>query len=330
MATIAVGAVSAERARRPTPVALQLRGAPTNWGRWGAEDELGGLNFLDAAEVRRGVAAVRSGRTFTLGIPLADPNGDPVWPGRKPARRTTVQDRSSYLEGRASSTAGDEFADDDLLVSSHGTTHTDALGHVWYDDTLYNGYAAASTTGGLLRASVAPLARRGIVGRGVLIDLARHRGRARLERGEAFGLDDLLAAAAGQRLEIERHDILLIRTGWLAAFYADRAEFEREPFEEPGLAHSAALVDWFRERELPALGTDTLGNEITVQPEHGENSALHCALMRNLGVVFTEMLWLEELAEYCAADGRYDFLYAAAPLPVVAASGAPTNPIVIK
>ena len=52
--------------------------------------------------------------------------------------------------------------------------------------------------------------------------------------------------------------------------------------------------------------------------------------MRNLGVVFTEMLWLEELAEYCAADGRYDFLYAAAPLPVVAASGAPTNPIVIK
>ena len=58
-------------------------------------------------------------------------------------------------------------------------------------------------------------------------------------------------------------------------------------------------------------------------------SALHGALMRNLGVVFTEMLWLEDLAADCAASGRWTFLYAAAPLKVVGASAAPTNPVAV-
>ena len=80
-----------------------------------------------------------------------------------------------------------------------------------------------------------PLAERGIVGRAVLVDLARHRGKPRLERGEPFGLDDLLDAARHQRVEIERHDIVLLRTGWLAAYYKEREEFERHPFSEPGL-----------------------------------------------------------------------------------------------
>jgi kynurenine formamidase len=89
-------------------------------------------------------------------------------------------------------------------------------------------------------------------------------------------------------------------------------------------------VSWFQELEIPALCSDNLAIEATIQPDHGENSALHGALMRNLGVVFTEMLWLEDLATDCATDGRYTFLYAAAPLKVFGASGAPTNPLAIR
>ena len=192
-----------------------------------------------------------------------------------------------------------------LLLSSHGTTHTDALGHVWYDDTLYNGYSADTTIDRLTRASVLPLAEHGVVGRGVLVDLARHRGKPRLDRGEPFGLDDLLDAAHQQDIQIERHDIVLLRTGWIAAYYAERDEFERLPYAEPGLLCSAELVAWFQEREIPAIGSDTLANELTIQPHDVENSVLHAALMRNLGMVFTEMLWLEDLAADCAADGPY-------------------------
>ena len=222
---------------------------------------------------------------------------------------------------------GDEFADDVLFISLHGTTHTDALGHVWYDDALYNGYPARSTTGRLTRASVLPLAERGIVGRGVLVDLARAKGATSLARDERVELADLLAAARGQGIEIEQHDILLLRTGWLGEYERDRDEFTREPFAEPGLVYSRQLVDWFHEREIPALGTDTLGNELTLHPGFGDISTLHAALMRNLGIVFTEMLQLDELAAACAETRRWTFLYAAAPLKVVAGSAAPTNPV---
>jgi len=313
-----------------TPLSDQLDGAPSNWGRWGADDEVGALNFLGPDEVRRGVAEVRSGRTFALGIPIAHPGGDPVWPGRTPARRFAVQDRSTYTAGHEHSEAGEEFADDMLFLYLHGTTHTDALGHMWYGGQLYNGYPAESTVGRLERASVLPLAQRGIVGRAVLLDIARHRGKPRLGRGEPFGLEDLVGAAERQGVTVERHDIVVLRTGWLAGFYEERAQFEREPWSEPGLLHSPELVSWLREREIPALCADTLAIEVTIQPEHGDNSVLHGALARNLGIVFTEMLWLEDLAADCAADGQYSFLYAAAPLKVFGASGAPTNPLAIK
>jgi kynurenine formamidase len=313
----------------PSALHELLDGHPRNWRRWGADDEVGGLNFLDPAEVLRGVASVRSGRTFTLGSRLARPDGDPVWPGRPTGRRYAVQDKSTYDEGNAQSDGGDEFADDVLFISLHGTTHTDALGHVWYDDALWNGFPARSTTGRLAKASVLPLAERGIVGRGVLIDLPRAQGRTSLARDERVELADLLAAAERQGVTIEQHDILLLRTGWLAEYERDRDEFTRAPFAEPGLIHSRALVDWFHEREIPALGTDTLGNELTLHPGLGDVSALHAALMRNLGVVFTEVLELDALAAACAEAGQWTFLYAAAPLKVVAGSAAPTNPIAV-
>lgn len=313
----------------PSALHELLAGHPRNWSRWGDDDEVGALNFLDAASVLRGVAAVRAGRVHTLGLPVASPEGDPVWPGRPTGRRFSVQDKSTYDAGLAATVGGDEFADDVLQISLHGTTHTDALGHVWYDDALYNGYPAATTTGRLARASVLPLAERGIVGRAVLIDIARARGRSSLERDEQIELPDLLGAADRQGLVIEKNDILLLRTGWLAAYYKDPAAFRQTPLAEPGLVHSRALVDWFWEREIPALGTDTLGNELTLHPGHGDISTLHAALMRNLGIVFTEMLWLEKLADDCAATGNWTCLYVAAPLKVVGASAAPTNPIAI-
>ena len=325
--------------RPSSPISLRCRDdadlataarRPDQLGPLGRGDEVGALNFLGPEQVLRGAAAVRSGRTFALGIPIASPGGDPVWPGRTPARRFAVQDKSTYIAGHERGEAGEEFADDMLLLYLHGTTHTDALGHMWYDDALYNGYPAASTIGRLERASVLPLARRGIVGRAVLLDIARHRGVARLERGETFGLDDLVGAAAGQGVEVERHDIVLLRTGWIAGFYEDREGFERPPWSEPGLLWSPELVSWFRELEIPALGADTLAIEVTLQPEHGDNSVLHGALMRNLGIAFTEMLWLEDLAADCDADSRWTFLYAGAPLQVFGASGAPTNPLAIR
>lgn len=308
-----------------------LKDQPRNWGRWGADDEVGALNFLTRQEVLRGVRAVTQGKVFTLQIQMGHPDGDPVWPGRKESQRANVVDEGVYLAGKGPQYPGGlHYADDVMFLYLQGSTQYDALGHVWCDGKLYNGYDARTTMGGMSKASVLPIAERGIVGRGVLIDMARHRGKAVLDPGETFGHEDLLAAAAAQGVTIEKHDVLIVRTGWIGSFYhRDRTEFYKN-FVEPGLTYSPALVAWFQAMEIPNLATDTIANEVTVDPVSGVALPLHVALMSNLGVTFTEICSLDALARDCAADGQWSFLYAAAPLKVVGGSGAPVNPIVVK
>lgn len=308
-----------------------MAGLPTNWGKWGPDDEVGSLNYLTPAEVLRGVAAVRAGRTFTLQVQMGNPKGDPVWPGRRGAQRFNIMDKGQFLCGCGPQTPGShEFADDLMIMYLQGSTQYDALGHVWYDDHIYNGFDARTTAGGMKKASVLPIAERGVVGRGILIDMARHRGKDVLDKGETFTHEDLMAAAEAQGTRIEKHDILVVRTGWIGSFYTrDPAEFYAD-FVEPGLTFSRDLVEWFKDMEIPNLVTDTIANEVTLEPETGVMIPLHCALMRNLGVAFTEIASLDALADDCAGDGQWTFLYTAAPLKVVSGSGAPVNPIVIK
>jgi kynurenine formamidase len=308
-----------------------LAGMPTNWGKWGPSDEVGSLNYLDEAQVLRGVAAIRQGKTFTLQIPIGNPKGDPLWPGRAPSQRFNTIDKGHFLSGKAGDIPGDlEYADDVIFMNLQGSTQYDALGHAWHDDTLYNGYDAKTTIGGLSKDSVLPIAERGVVGRGVLIDIARHRRVDYLKRGETFTHSDILAAAARQGVVIEKRDILLLRTGWVGSFYNRTPTEFYENYAEPGLTFSPELVHWFRDMEIPNLVTDTIGNEVAIDPKSGAAFVLHNALMRNLGVAFTEIAQLDPLADDSAGDGQWTFLYTAAPLKIVHGCGAPVNPIVIK
>jgi kynurenine formamidase len=317
--------------RAEIPASELLKNDPKNWGRWGADDEVGALNFLTQAEALRGAAAIKSGKSFTLQVAMGHPGGDPLWPGRAQPVHVNVMDKGHYMCGKGPVFPGHaEYADDMLIMYLQGSTQYDALGHVWCDDLLYNGYDARTTAGKMTKASVYPIAEKGIVGRGILIDIARHRNKPVLDKAETFNHEDLLAAAEKQGTKIEKHDILLIRTGWIGSFYTtDRAEFYKN-FCEPGLTYSPELVKWFHEMEIPNLVTDTIANEVTADPVSGVVLPLHNALMRNLGVAFTEIAALDALAEDCAQDGQYTFLYTAAPLKVIGGTGAPVNPVVVK
>ncbi|WP_415648837.1 cyclase family protein [Stackebrandtia soli] len=285
---------------------------------------MGALNHLDAAQVLRGVAAVEKGSVFTLQRRVGDPDDEMTPHGRAPARHTVHQDQRTYATGAARPVPGGlEYADDTIDMYLQGTTHVDALGHVWYDGMIWNGQPAESTNDGLDFASVLPISERGIVGRGVLLDMARHRGKESLERGETFGVSDLLECAHAQGIEIERGDIVLIRTGWLTG------SIPSVELDEPGLEFHPDLVRWFDEFAIPCLVGDTFANEAT-HHSAGCDFVLHGALVRNLGIVFVELASLDELAADCAADRRYAFLYVAAPLKIAHATGSPVNPIAIK
>ena len=158
------------------PLSELLQGAPSNWGRWGDTDELGSVNYLTQSEVLRGVKAVENGKVFTLQVRMCHPEGDPGYKGRSQPERMMVMDKGHYLSGKAKPFPGGmEYADDVMMTNLQATTQFDALGHVWFDDKLYNGYDAKTTMGGgLSKNSMLPVAEHGVVGRGVLLDVARY------------------------------------------------------------------------------------------------------------------------------------------------------------
>lgn len=375
-------------------IAELLDGLPTNWGRWGDDDELGALNLLDSEQMFDGMqAAIKGGRDqikrFTLQLSMTgevinpDPDqpdvifppedgsnptfpstdtGDPAFPPRTPARRD-----NTTPSGGTEGTGGMKYVDDKFVTDLflQGTTHLDALGHPWYGEKLYNGFPASTTettkefetpllgttgtdavpdnndgeslesvseTRGLEKAAVSKPASKGVVGRGVLLDVGRQFGNenGRLDLGECITLDNLMATADAQGTEIEKRDILLIRTGAIARTRDPNAEWG--PLIEPGLRFSEELVEWIHEMDIPYIGADNLAVDKVTQKIDGETFIipLHGALTRNLGVYLNEILWLEDLGAACAKDGIYDFLFTAAPLNIERASGAPINPTVLK
>ena len=308
-----------------------LAQAPNNWGRWGPDDQVGSLNYLTPQEVLRGIGSVESGRLFTLMLELGRPGGDPLWPGRVPYAHFMTQDRGTYESGKTPAIHGGiEYADDVILLACHGSTHTDALGHTWYDGKAWNGFSAEASKGGLEHCSVLPLAQRGIVGHAVLLDVARYRGVPYLPMHTQVSLDDLVGAAKSQHVDLQKHDILVIRTGILKAFYEKGPEAFYRDFDEPGLTYDKGLLEFFHDMEIPVSATDILAGEMLSSATVKAVFPLHAALSRNLGVVFIEAHWLEEWASDCAADGKYDGLYTASPLKIRHGTASPVNPIVIK
>jgi kynurenine formamidase len=282
------------------------------WHRWGADDERGALNQIDASGVRKAAGLVQSGQVLTLAQPLSPRT--PV-----PAHRTGVQhfmgrDGGDYAAG-ARKPGGFQFAEDTVMLPLHIGTHIDALCHAWYDDALYNGFPGSGTrsTTGAARCGIDKMGP--IVGRGVLLDVAGIRGEP-LPDGTPIGVTDLQRAADKAGIDPSTGDIVLIRTGWPERSAA--ISFDTEP----GIEVEAAL--WLAERGVALVGADNFAVEVLPFAK-GTVFPVHQRLIRDFGIPLLEGLVLGELA----ATGRGVFLFAASPLPVVGGTGSPISPIVV-
>src|SRR5580692_10860143 len=139
------------------------------WGRWGPEDELGALNLLGPAEVRRGLEAAREGTVLSLAAPIVSGRGFGVARRPAPAHYMT-RDGGDYAAG-LTERAGFGFADDVVTLPTHGVTHVDALAHVWRDGVMYNGHAARHVSSrGAARLGIENV--QPIVTRGIFVDAA--------------------------------------------------------------------------------------------------------------------------------------------------------------
>jgi kynurenine formamidase len=209
-------------------------------------------------------------------------------------------------------------ADDYLGLAVHGTSHVDALCHLWYGGALYNGFGPTEIrSSGAARLGIDKIPP--IVGRGVLLDIAGRHGAAHLEPGYEIGPEELDACAKSQGVEVGPGDVLLVRTGWVNMFAKDEPTYHRL---QPGI--TAATVPWIVERDVVAVGADN-GAVERFPDAGGTNVPVHRRLIRDYGVHLLELLVLEELA----AAGVHEFLFVAAPLRIKRGAGSPLNPLAI-
>ncbi len=296
----------------------------SNWGRWGPEDELGTINFVTDDVVRKAAACVRRGAVFSLGLRF-DSEGPQI--GQQ--GRVNPTHVMNATDGKLNDDPlGFHFADDSLSLPLQCATQWDSLAHAWYDGKLYNGHSAATiTAAGAARNGIDKLAARGIVTRGVLLDLARAKGVKRLAPGATIGPADLEAAERRQGVRVESGDALLLRTGHLAVFKrdGDRIGYMKQ---EPGIGIDT--VPWLHAREIAALAADTMAIEVIPFADPADPLPVHRLCIRDMGLTLGEMFDLDELAEDCARDGVWTFLLSAPPLKVTGGVGSPLNPLAVK
>jgi kynurenine formamidase len=290
----------------------------SNWGRWGADDELGTLNHLTPERRAAAARLVQTGVTIPLGLPFdAEGPQPPGGPRQNPVHMMTRLGDAPPAPG------GFQYLDDAIFLHSQCATQIDGLAHVAYDGLLYNGHPVDVVgRAGASRLGVEGF-RNGVIGRGVLLDVARHLGFERLPGGEHIDRALLEATAAGQGVAVRPGDVVLIRTGWMTVFTED-GDRERFMATEPGLVLDA--VGWLHDHDVAFAASDTWGVEVSPGERADEEMAVHCVLVRDLGMPLGEMLDLETVAEHAARTGRWEFLFACQPLPITGGVGSPIAP----
>lgn len=294
---------------------------PHNWGRWGPDDQRGCANLITDASVLAGIRTVRTGQRFSLALPIGPPPTGAV-PGAMLLRTATTGD--AVLDPPAGHPA---YADEVLVMGTQSYTQLDGLAYVAHEDTLYNGYWAGLVTaaGGAARLGVHRLAD-GIVGRGVLVDVARHLGVDVVAPDTSIGPDLLDEVLAATGTTVGAGDVLLVRTGVLGGWDGRHGSLGLSP--QAGLAASTA--GWLADRDVVLVGADNSAVEALDASAGTWNVPLHLAALRDLGLSLAELLVLDELAAASASDGSWDFLFVAAPLPLVGGLGSPINPLAIR
>ncbi len=294
-----------------------------NWGRWGADDVRGTLNYVTPAKVREAAALVRKGRSVSMAIPLntvAGPdNPNPVLHYMNTTHDVDVG--SGDLLG---------FATDFVGIQSHGDchTHVDALCHISYRGKLYNGHPASLVTSrGALALDVTQTLAHGVVSRGVLIDVPRYRGVGWLEPGEAVTPEEIEAVEAHQGVRLGSGDVMVFRTGH------HRRRLELGAWDPGYTGQGRAGLDpycaaWMHERQVAVFLPDGDG-ETVPGPLREIQYPLHPLQVTAMGMTVADSLQLEELAQVCEEERRWEFMVVIEALRLPKGTGAAFNPIAV-
>ncbi len=292
-----------------------------NWGRWGAEDERGTLNYITPEHVRRAAGLVKSGRSISMAIPINKVAG--------PDNQNPAIHHMTQMFDLPVGTSSLRFGMDFLGMSCHGDCHThiDALCHIAYRGHVYGGRPESLLTShGGTALDIASYAN-GIVGRGVSLDIPRLRGTPWLEPGEAVTRAELEAAEKAEGVRLGEGDIPVFRTGH------HRRRLERGPWDNGYTGDGKAglhvdTIPWMHERRIAAFLPDGDGETVPGTVD-GILYPIHPLQIVAMGMVASDSLNLEDVAGACEEEKRWEFMVVAEPLRLPGGTGSPFNPIAI-
>ena len=304
----------------------------SNWGRWGAEDEIGTLNHIRPEDVVAAARLVQKGKVMSLALPF-DSKGPQGGKSNYPAlgrfnpihvmTRTGTDAYSGVLDHRKI-----RASDDILILPLQSGTQWDGLGHIFYGDHMWNGYDCRTVTSAGAQKCGIEQTRERMAGRGVLLDVARMLGLEHLPDGFAITNDMLDAAERHFNVTVRRGDFLLVRTGQMEAKMAAQNWDGYSGGDAPGLAFET--LDWLQQKQVAAIATDTWGVEVRPNQTDEATQPWHWIAIPIMGLTLGEIFFLADLARDCAEDRRYEFMFVAPALPITGAVGSPINPLAIK
>lgn len=324
--------LAAPAARDGEHVLRRYIGQCSNWGRWGDDDSLGTLNHVTAERVVSAARLIRQGKVISMTLPY-DQHGPQVGGFRANPLNVMTASGTDYLTGAQDPLPGSwgpargfGFADDVLVTPNQAGTQWDALCHIFWEGKMWNGRSA-----GEVRARGSTFAgidsyRNSLVMRGVLLDIAHHKGMDTLDPGYPISVDDLEETAAAQGVEIKAGDALVIRTG-MTEFRRRQGWGDYSGGDAPGL--SLHTCPWLHEKQIAAAAADTWGLEVRPN-EIDFFQPFHVVALVHMGLAIGEIFDLEAIGRDCADDGVYEFMFCAPALPITGAAGSPVNALAIK
>ena len=294
----------------------------SNWGRWGADDQLGTLNHITPRVRKAAAALVKEGRTLSLSRTM-DKTANPI--NFNPVKHQPfIFDPASLGidPAEAQDAAGDIFE-----INYHGFSHThlDAINHFARNGKMYNGYPfKLDEQKGFNNLGVETISEAGIISRGVLVDFPRQMGKDYIPAGTALTIADIEAWEKATGVTVKSGDVLLIRTGrWV-----ETAKEGFWPFSEKAAGLHYTTAKWLKQRGVAVIGCDGV-SDVMPSGVAGKLNPLHELVLVSLGMPIFDNMDLDALADELAKLKRHTFLFSASPLKIEGATGAPLNPMAI-
>jgi kynurenine formamidase len=295
------------------------------WGLYGADDQVGAVNLMTPAKAVEAAQLVRTGKSFALNWEFEQPF--PALYRRGNLRHTIT---------------GQGPGRDDIIDNFYpqASSQWDGLTHVGHPQHgFYNGVTGDQITGVPgTKNGIEHWARRGMVTRGVLLDVERHLRTTDspvvANEARRFTVEELEATRKAQGVEIRQGDVLLIRSGWMA-WYLQASLPEKmsitnvQNLRAPGVAATEDMGEYIWNLHISGIAGDHPSLEAW-PPTAETGGFLHQRIIGLFGIPIGELWYLEDLADDCAGDGVYEFMFTSAPLNILGGVGSPPNAIAIK